>query len=272
MSPFRLRSIFVSLIEKLKFSIGQSNLLKVSIDINLPELYNDNADKLTLPIERLCLLFSQVTVNGVINIDIQKWNEHSDKITFQVSLHVSNVQRMDSKTYQDIAQLLLDIYSDNSYRLFDYDHDYNFQSSRLFTSFKIEITTAPVEHTPESTLPFEMRKILIAEDNEINAMVFTSFLDEWGCKSTVVPNGKEAVNAVKENYYDIILMDIYMPLLDGIQATRDIRKFNATIPIIALTASTLDADLNSAWDAGINDLLLKPVTSLSLFKILLKYL
>jgi len=88
----------------------------------------------------------------------------------------------------------------------------------------------------------------------------------------VVPNGKEAVNATIENHYDIILMDIYMPYLDGIQATRDIRKFNITIPIIALTASTLEADLNNARKAGINDLLLKPVSSMSLFKTLQKYL
>ena len=72
-------------------------------------------------------------------------------------------------------------------------------------------------------------------------------------------NGLEAVNAVKEHDYDIILMDILMPVMDGLQATEKIRTFNKEIPILALTANNLASDREKCINSGMNDFIVKPI-------------
>ena len=109
------------------------------------------------------------------------------------------------------------------------------------------------------------------EDNEINALIFSSFLEEWGCETTVIQNGAEAISQMHEARYDIILMDIHMPILNGNLATKKIREFSE-VPIIALTDSVEEKDMQDAIEAGANDFLVKPVSSRQLFHVLEKYL
>jgi CheY-like chemotaxis protein len=107
-------------------------------------------------------------------------------------------------------------------------------------------------------------KILIAEDNIVNQKVVSKMLVDFGYKCETVNNGEEAVHAVNEGNYDAVLMDIQMPKMDGLAATRHIRNIRngqKDIPIIAITAHALVGDKEKCFEAGMNEYLSKPVFS-----------
>ncbi|MNL28933.1 Sensor histidine kinase RcsC [compost metagenome] len=102
--------------------------------------------------------------------------------------------------------------------------------------------------------------LLVAEDKLINQLVIVNILDRLGYKPDLVKNGEEAVEAVTEKDYDIVLMDMKMPVMDGLVATRLIRKKQLKQPvIIALTANTLKGDEQDCLDAGMDDYIGKPI-------------
>lgn len=101
-------------------------------------------------------------------------------------------------------------------------------------------------------------KILIAEDNLMNQHLMNRYMSKLGWDSVIVENGLLATEACRTGGFNAILMDIDMPVLDGIEATRYIRAFNKEIPIIAITAYADDQMRNECADAGMNAFLAKP--------------
>jgi len=105
-------------------------------------------------------------------------------------------------------------------------------------------------------------KILLAEDNPVNQKIAEKMLTRMGLRCTSVNNGQEAVRAVIKSNFDLILMDVNMPILDGISATQQIRDLGAaksTIPILALTANAMMEDRQRCLDAGMNGFISKPI-------------
>ena len=120
-------------------------------------------------------------------------------------------------------------------------------------------------HTLAETKRHRVR-ILLAEDNEINQKLAVSMLKKIGYRVDVAANGKEAIEALEKSSYDAVLMDIRMPEMDGLEATRIIRDpqskvRNHNIPIIAVTASALTGDRELFLKAGMNDYISKPIDS-----------
>ncbi|MEG2401620.1 MAG: response regulator [Muribaculaceae bacterium] len=113
-------------------------------------------------------------------------------------------------------------------------------------------------------------RILIAEDNDSNFLLIKAILKNYGVISRAT-DGIVAVNMAKNEEFDLILMDIKMPNMDGLQATKEIRNFNCNIPIIALTANAFESDKTNAFQAGCNDFITKPVKSAELKDIINKY-
>ncbi len=106
--------------------------------------------------------------------------------------------------------------------------------------------------------------ILLAEDNAINALLTRTLLEAEGHKVDTVEDGALAVEAMKTTKYDLIFMDMRMPNMDGLEATRKIRALpnvGKTLPIIALTANAFDDDRNACFDSGMNDFMTKPVSA-----------
>ncbi|MCV6631488.1 MAG: ATP-binding protein [Flavobacteriaceae bacterium] len=114
---------------------------------------------------------------------------------------------------------------------------------------------APLE-TDEHLL--EGLHLLLVEDNKINQVITSKMLLKKRITSDIANNGYEAIDLAKENTYDGILMDIHMPGISGVVATEEIRKFNKDIPIIALTAISLDDSTEHFYMAGCNDVVTKP--------------
>jgi CheY-like chemotaxis protein len=115
-------------------------------------------------------------------------------------------------------------------------------------------------------------KILLVEDNEINKIVAQQKLEKLGLSVTSVADGKKAVEMVERYAFDLVLMDIQMPIMDGYQATLAIRQFNSEIPIVALTAAAMIEDKNKALSVGMNDHLAKPIDADALLACLARYL
>jgi len=101
-------------------------------------------------------------------------------------------------------------------------------------------------------------KILVVEDNKINQMITKKILNKMNLECDVVDNGEDAVEHVKENKYGVVLMDIHMPGISGLEATKIIRTFNKELTIFALTAVTLEDKMHEFDEAGFNDIISKP--------------
>jgi len=116
--------------------------------------------------------------------------------------------------------------------------------------------------TMDKLLPFENVRILVAEDNPINKFLIVKILKGWNVIADVVENGKEALDKLKDNDYDLILMDTFMPVMNGLEATKLIRqdyiKGKKDIPIITFSAAVMENDKKAAIDAGADDVLSKP--------------
>lgn len=129
---------------------------------------------------------------------------------------------------------------------------------------------AEVRSQSPSGRPLEGRHILVAEDNEINRMIMQSMLGGWGCRVTFAGDGAEAAQAVKRETFDLVLMDVQMPRIDGLEATRIIRGREAGqgghLPIIALTAHAFTRDRDRCLAAGMDDYLSKPAEPAACFE------
>jgi GAF domain-containing protein/DNA-binding response OmpR family regulator len=115
-------------------------------------------------------------------------------------------------------------------------------------------------------------RILLAEDNAVNQKLALRILEQMGYRADVASNGVEAVESIQRQTYDVILMDVQMPELDGLNATRDIRKLTNVIQphIIAMTANAMEGDREMCLAAGMNDYLSKPIRVNELVEALLK--
>ncbi len=103
------------------------------------------------------------------------------------------------------------------------------------------------------------KNILIVEDNELNRFLAVTILKKWNANIHIAENGEEAVQAVRDMPVDVVLMDIQMPVMDGVAASIAIRKeLNSKVPIIALTANALESEKEKCWQAGMNEYITKP--------------
>ncbi len=149
--------------------------------------------------------------------------------------------------------------------------------------FHVELPAAVTESltvtatSDEGPASFHGRRLLLAEDNRINVAVALRILARTGCSVDVAENGMSAISMALANEYDLVLMDVMMPVCDGLEATRAIREHEARrggprLPIVALTANGLKGDKETCIEAGMDDFLSKPFTCELLEQMLQKWL
>ena len=114
-------------------------------------------------------------------------------------------------------------------------------------------------------------KVLVAEDNRTNVVVIRQYLKKWGIEFDIADNGRIAVEKAKVNFYDLILMDLQMPEMDGFTATQRIKEFAPHLPIIALTASAMLEVKDRVFAVGMNDFVTKPFVPGELYHKLIKH-
>ncbi|RZK78196.1 MAG: response regulator [Pedobacter sp.] len=126
----------------------------------------------------------------------------------------------------------------------------------------IKQTETVVKKNKELLPPFDNLRVLVAEDNPINKFLIIKILKEWAIDADVVENGQDALDKLSENPYHIILMDTFMPVMNGLEAIKHIRQGyvpgKENIPIITFSAAVMDTDKLTAMEAGANDVVSKP--------------
>lgn len=119
------------------------------------------------------------------------------------------------------------------------------------------------------------KRVLLAEDNPLNQLVVKKLLTDWGVELEIANHGKEAIEKLQKDHFDVILMDLQMPVMDGLEATRVIRKHfpdsKSQIPIIALTANAFTGVDDECFQAGMTDYVSKPIEITTLYHKLVRY-
>ena len=134
--------------------------------------------------------------------------------------------------------------------------------SSFFFDLRLKVEENSLEEVPfelsVEDFDFEGLHVLVVEDNKINQVITKKMLSKKNISCDIANNGNEAIDAAKANTYDAILMDIHMPGISGTEATKQIRKFDPDIPIIALTAISMEDSLDEFYAAGCNAVVTKP--------------
>ena len=154
------------------------------------------------------------------------------------------------------------------------------KGTTFFFNLPFEVTAKPASretnsHFIEEFIDFEEKNILIAEDNPMNFKYLSTLLSKWRIKFKHAHDGREAIELLMSDTFDLVLMDIQMPYVDGYETTVFLRQTpgpNQHIPVVALTASAMIIEKNKAKDAGMDNVLTKPFTPNQLKRILDQYL
>lgn len=150
------------------------------------------------------------------------------------------------------------------------------EGSTFSFSLTFRRTTAEAELEPdmvEMDLEIKKVKVLVVEDIALNQLLMKTLLDDFGFERDIAANGKIAIEKLKTNEYDVILMDLQMPEMNGFEATEYIRNtMKLTLPIIALTADVTTADLEKCTKVGMNDYLAKPVDDKALYRKIVQHI
>jgi signal transduction histidine kinase/CheY-like chemotaxis protein len=123
-----------------------------------------------------------------------------------------------------------------------------------------------LEPKEEKEFPLDGLKILVVDDNKLNLMITKKIVENANAFCETIDNGYGAINLTKNKQFDLILMDVHMPNIDGLEATRQIRKFNKNIPIIALTAVDFETNQQAILESGMNDIISKPFNNNYLYE------
>ncbi|SEM07762.1 Signal transduction histidine kinase [Aquimarina amphilecti] len=280
-SKINLLSHLKSIIQTLAYQASQkNNELRLEYDHNLPEIINIDAVRVSEVLINLLGNAIKFTENGTIWLRTKLIDKEEGNVTIRFEIQDTGIGIPEDQIayiFDEFAQLG-SLYENKHgtglglhivkkiLKLMDSDihcHSAKDIGSNFFFTIKVGIQEASFsedhkENIIDSPYPFPA-KILIAEDNKINQIVTKNLLKNIHCESIIAENGQEALEMLQKETFDIVLMDINMPVLDGMQATLKIREFDTSTPIIALTASELSEVEKECIKAGMNDLVNKPL-------------
>ena len=131
---------------------------------------------------------------------------------------------------------------------------------------------AGISAVPETLAAIHGARVLVVEDNDINQQVARLLLEHAGMVVEVAGNGQIALDMLAGTHYALVFMDMQMPVMDGVVATREIRKQGNPVPIVAMTANAMERDRQLCIEAGMNDVLVKPVNPMALWDTLLRWI
>ncbi|MBA7582935.1 Sensor protein EvgS [subsurface metagenome] len=190
-------------------------------------------------------------------IDKDEFDRYNDETGFGLTIAKSIVKLLGGKISADSEP--------GAGTHFSFSIPYDTQPSQKIEAEEEELSLS-------SQYKWQDRVILIVEDEEVNGLFLEAVFQETGAQTLYAKNGSQAIELCKSiNKIDLILMDIRMPVMNGIRATKEIRKFNTSIPIIAQTALALQEDMEQFLLAGCNDSIIKPIEVEELLFLVNKY-
>ncbi|RYG65340.1 response regulator, partial [archaeon] len=138
-----------------------------------------------------------------------------------------------------------------------------------------EVVQEPASIAPTAPLRFDGRRVLLVDDNRVNVLVSSYALRKFGCDVVCVEDGRKALDTFAKSHFDLVLMDVRMPIMNGLEATREIRRREAggpRTPVVALTAGALLQEQQECYEAGMDDFATKPVAADSIRDVLARWL
>lgn len=144
----------------------------------------------------------------------------------------------------------------------------------FYLLFQISAQPSLIEAKPKTNYQAKLlnKKILLVEDNKINQMISKKMLERKGINCTIIDCGEDAIEIAKNNKFDLILMDVHLPGINGTIATQEIRIFDPTTPIIALTAISLNENRDMLLSFGMNDVITKPFIPEEFYNVIAEYI
>ena len=285
--PFRLSSSISSMLHLFELKIFEKNLqLITEYDKRIPEVLMGDSVRLHQIILNLVSNAVKFTDQGSIKVAVELISENDKKVSVQFMVKDTGIGIADSKKetifddFQQASSGTSRIYGGTGLGLaivkklveaqdghITLESEINKGSSFTFTLVFEKTTSEPsFEEILELDEDNKNIKVLIVEDILLNQLLMKTLLDDFGFERDIADNGLIAIEKLQSKSYDIILMDLQMPEMNGFEATEYIRNtMNSKIPIIALTADVTTADLARCTAVGMNDYIAKPVNERILY-------
>ncbi|MHB1106504.1 MAG: ATP-binding protein [Lutibacter sp.] len=292
-TPFKMSESITAIIQLFEIKTQENNTeLIIEYDQKIPEVLLGDPMRLRQIILNLMSNAVKFTSGGKIKASVRLLKEDKKKVTLefaiadtgigippaQIATIFENFQQAStgtSKMYGGtglglaIAKQLVESQGGSIAvkSKIDVGSTFSFIMSFQKTNDNVKVTTETQNTTSESETVPKNIKVLVVEDIALNQLLMKTLLDDFGFDCDIAFNGKIAINKVQNNHYDIVLMDLQMPEMDGFEATDYIRNtMKLNIPIIALTANVTTVDLEKCKAVGMNDYISKPVEELILYK------
>jgi len=293
--PFHLKELLENIQSSLnKFALTNNNEFNLEFDKNIPSYLIGDPTKLSQVFLNLINNALKFTHDGTVTI-VAKWiktKEDIAKINFQIIDTGIGIS-------QDKLELVFENFSQGSVEI---NRKYGGTGLGLTivkklvkvlggkiklvseegkgSTFSFSLPFKIAESLEEATEKvmnydedqFKSKKILLVEDNKINQMITKKMLENKGIVCLIIDNGESAVKLMHNHEYDLVLMDIHLPGINGTEATKQIRAFDTQTPIIALTAISLDENREMLLSYGMNDVITKPFIPEEFYTIISKYI
>lgn len=266
METFNIREAGSELEKTLQEELGSGSVIRLTIDVQIPQFLRGDKQGFYNSIIKLCAYLNRYIVDLNIDIELLKIEQYAREVKLNVNIRGSHQDKQVILTFvnlrhDDLNSLL---------EILPYPTKFSHGDLWLHLSF---FMTFQFSGQPEgATDIFRNKKILLAEENELSALTFITLLEEWGCHVTKVSGALPTIEEIKHTHYHFVLINIHSPEMEGIEAIRKIRNFDQRTPIIGLTSPWTKDYALEAYAAGVNDMLIKPVSSGVLQKILRKFI
>ncbi|PIB34731.1 hypothetical protein BFP72_04570 [Reichenbachiella sp. 5M10] len=294
---FDLKHTVDSCMESFSVPICQKNInIKIDIDESLPQYFHGDPVRVNQILTNLISNSIKFTERGTIGLKVFK--KKSDKNGYRVGFEVSDTgigipkdkidhvfeifTQANSDTTRKyggtglglpIVKQLVEIHKGNIYVTSKIGKGTKFDFSLLLE--EAESLEKVIHQSKFLDSEIQTKKILIVEDHEMSQFLIKSTLDGQNLDYDIAKNGKIAIDMLNKKEYDIILMDLHMPVMDGVRTTQIIRNVYSeplkNIPIIAMTASAMSSDIDTCMNCGMNDYISKPFKTEELFSKIQKW-
>nr|WP_314839125.1 ATP-binding protein [uncultured Flavobacterium sp.] len=293
--PFNLKQLLINIKQSLKeLAIVNNNDFKLDVDYTIPDFLIGDPTKLSQIILNLINNALKFTKNGVVNVVAKLNNLEDNYATLDFEIIDTGIgipaEKLES-VFDSFSQGSIEVnrkYGGTGLGLtivkklitilggeIHLKSTVNKGSTFSF-QLKFEIGKKPIDIVSTSKQNYESKlinkKILLVEDNKINQMITTKMLFNKKVICEVIDNGEEAIELLKISKFDLILMDVHLPGINGTIATETIRQFDTITPIIALTAISLDENREMLLSFGMNDVITKPFIPEAFYSIIADHL
>lgn len=284
LAEFSFNDILSDVVELLS---PQAALKKLDLNYNIEEavcrLYLGDSNKITQILVNFVSNAIKFTETGYVNVRVDSLKRENDRDLVRISVSDSGIGLSDAdmkKLFKSFSQVDASVsrkyggtglglaISKDLVKLMDGEIGVE-RNSDAGSTFWFTINLDPVSSSDAtksvlspSKLDSQGLRVLVAEDDHVNQLVARKLLENLGCQVDIAANGLEAIAAIETADYQLVLMDMMMPEMDGITATKNIRKLasdKSNIPIVAMTANALVKDRDECLDAGMNDYVSKPI-------------